>query len=92
MAMIYTVDFEYKGGTYLAQVEAVGPQEVLSLWLEQTSDKELARWSTKRSAVAQHLIHKVPVAIEGLKGVWCVSGTINENFALANIIATSEVT
>jgi hypothetical protein len=56
-----------------------------------TPDTELARWSAERSVIAQDLINEASVAILGLKGVWCVSRTINGSLALANIIATSEV-
>jgi hypothetical protein len=88
--MLYTIDFEYRGGTYLAQVEAPGLVDVLNRWLQQTPDAELTRWQAERSAIAEAFARETPIAIQGLKGVWCVSCTINDSFALANIIATDE--
>jgi hypothetical protein len=44
LAILYPIDFEYKGGTYLAQVEASDPEKVLDLWTKQISDEELVRW------------------------------------------------
>ena len=88
MAMLYTINFEYKGGTYLAQVQAPELKDVLRIWLEQVSDTELAEWKADRSSIAETFISEAPVALRALKGVWCVASTINNNFALANIIAT----
>ena len=59
--MLYTVDFEYKGGTYLAQVQAAVLEDVLRLWLEQTPDTELARWSADRLAIAQSIAGRHPL-------------------------------
>ena len=90
--MLYTIDFEYNGGTYLSQVEAADLREVLPLWLKQTADKELARWSVKRSLLADDFCGENPVQVEGLKNVWCVARVIHDSLALANIITTSAKT
>jgi hypothetical protein len=88
--MLYTIDFEYKGGTYLAQVEAPGLRDVLKRWLQQTPEADLVSWQADRSAIAAAFTRETPIAIQGLKGVWCVSRTISGSFALVNIIATDD--
>ncbi len=88
--MLFTIDFEYDGGTYLAQVEALGPREALLGWSQQIQTTELERWGVGRAAVSAAFSDVTPVPVRGLKGVWCVTGTINEGFALANIIATED--
>ncbi len=88
--MLYTIDFEYKGGTSLAQVEAADPTEALALWLEQRSDEELKKWKVGRKALLKALsTHEAPVPIEGLTGVWCFARSVGGALALANIIATA---
>ena len=87
-AILYTIDFEYKGGTYLAQVEAFDPEEVLDLWTKQISDEELVRWKVDRSALIDALASETLIPVEGLVGVWCASSAIGGSFALANIVAT----
>jgi hypothetical protein len=90
VAGLYTVNFEYKGGTYLAQVEASSLEDVLKLWLKQIPDDELVRWKASRSEIAETFISEMPIAIQGLRGVWCVSRTVAGSFALANIVATDQ--
>lgn len=90
--MLYTVDFEYRGGTYLSQVEANSPGEVLDLWARQIADKEVVRWGLDRAALIEAFGREVPVPIEGLVGVWCVGRDLDCRLALANFIATTETT
>lgn len=59
MAMLYTINFEYRGGTYLAQVGSSSLAEVLGLWLKQISDEELARWAADREAIREAFVSKL---------------------------------
>jgi len=87
--MLYTINFEYRGGTYLAQIEAAGPREAVARWLEQISAEELQAWIADRAAMEEAFAEEVPIAIRGLRNVWCVTRTLNGDLALANIVATA---
>ena len=90
--ILYTIDFEFKGGTYLAQVEVSGLEKVLDRWIRQISDEELVLWNADRLTLIRDFASEAPVPIAGLVGVWCVSSTLDGSFALANIVATETTT
>ena len=55
---------------------------------KQISDQELVLWKADRSAFIRAFASEAPISSAGLVGVWCVSGTLDGSFALANIFAT----
>jgi hypothetical protein len=87
--VLYTVILEFLGGTYIAQVRAASPASAMSRWLERTDDRTFALWRVSREELRSIIAAYEPVKIKGLRGVWCVSGSVRRKFLLINIVARS---
>ena len=85
---LYTLICEYDGGTYIAQMSASSPKNAVLSWLG-------ARGSWKcipkvvRHQIKAGLDHDLPVAIEGVRNVWCLSASSNKGLVLINLVRTS---
>lgn len=84
----YTFILEYKGGTYISQTNNSGLIRACKDWLYNLNIESISGLEKKvlKSEVLD--IDNPPVLLEGLINVWCISGEINQNFFLINIIKT----
>ncbi|MBK6930739.1 MAG: hypothetical protein IPH12_07620 [Saprospirales bacterium] len=73
MAHRFTVICEYKGGTYVKQLDAAGPVQAFGQWAEQFSQEE-ALTPGERQLFAGEIKYSLEegnlVAMEGLQNVW----------------------
>jgi hypothetical protein len=85
---LFTVLLEFDGGTYISQFHATSPHNAaLKHAAHVIANKEMSSLVTRRR-LADRLSLERPVAIEGVRNVWCCSASIGRKFALVNIIAT----
>jgi hypothetical protein len=90
---LFTVILDYRGGTYVSQVEASGPRAALLAWAAALDPRQVKFLGERRK---QKLIRELeldeydlaePVALDGLRNVWCTDVSLPP-FALVNIVAT----
>ena len=73
----YTVIWEYRGGTYIKQVNACAAESVLIAWSRALISGEIPGIGTKRLASLTKEIAKdteglyAPIALTGLTNAWC---------------------
>ena len=86
---LYTVFFEYKGGTYISQIRGSSPSTALLKWVETRTAEDFARWKTNKDNLSIALKESAMVPLDGAVNVWCISGIDNKKrLILVNIVAT----
>jgi hypothetical protein len=86
---LFTVVLEFDGGTYISQFQARSAHNAAAKHAAQLlGNKEMSTILTRRR-LAERLSVEQPVAIEGVRHVWCCSASIGKKFALVNIVATA---
>jgi len=86
---LFTFVLEFTGGTYISQLRARSTRQAVSLYTsELVRNKELSTGSV-RKRLADALVAEKPVAIDGVRNVWCCSASVGRSFALLNIVATA---
>lgn len=87
----YTVVCEFRGGTYVEQVDATNVRDAVRVWAERlATERPIPRsstWLAKR--VSQDLVLNDPTSLDGMKGVWCITASCGGDFMLANIVETA---
>ena len=82
---LYTLIFEYAGGTYIRQCRAATPHDSLT---------QSARSIGETLGAAQSVIEQVfedehPVSIEGCANVWCATSLLNDQLVIVHIVETT---
>ena len=86
---LYTFIMDYKGGTYISQVNASSVKTACKEWAENLEVSEIANFEIKgKEILIREMKSKEPVALEGLENVWFVSALIFNNLAAINLIKT----
>jgi hypothetical protein len=84
-----TVILEFDGGDYISQFHASSPKNAA---MKHSADLvEIKGMSTLaiRRRLADRLSSEVPIAIAGIRRVWCCSASVEKRLALLNIVATA---
>ena len=93
--MLYTVVMDYRGGTYVAQVNARSVTTALKLWSEGLDTSAIAGLTRDRKKeLVDHIMERYPrvekpVLLNGLANVWCASALTSGGLAIINIVATN---
>jgi hypothetical protein len=90
---LYTVLLELSGTTSVSQVRAASTQMALSQWtgkLRESDAYGLSRDTARQlyNAISYLEGIHVPVPLDGLDNVWCVSALVGSELALINIVET----
>jgi hypothetical protein len=86
--MLFTILVDYRGGTYIAQVQDDHARAALVQWSKRVKDSDLKVWRLSRYAV-DRIAKETLISIEGLTNVWCVSTTTaGDHLLLLDIVAT----
>jgi len=86
--MLFTILVDYRGGTYVAQVQDRHARVALVQWSKHVKDSDLKAWGLTRDAV-DRIAEEALISIEGLTNVWCVSTTTaGDHLLLLNIVGT----
>jgi len=92
--MLYTVVMEYRGGTYVSQVQAQDVDGALHSWAAALDVLGIAEFDERGKAdlikeiETQFLNGVGPVPLRGLASAWCTSASISGSWMLINLIAT----
>jgi len=85
----FTIVCDYRGGTYVSQVEAADHEQALTLWGALLSRQQPIGGASHLIARAVDKPSKEIVPINGLVGVWCWAETVDNVLALVNIIRSA---
>ena len=86
---LFTVILEFDGGTYISQFHASSPGDAAGKHADYLVGLKGMSTPTRRRRLADRLSLERPVAIEGMRKVWCRSASVGKKLALVNIVATA---
>ena len=82
---------EFRGGTYISQVEDSSLDVAMYKWAENLPVNEIQYIGKKsKNELIKRMLGKedYPVLLEGMDNVWCYSGCLKVGFFLVNIVAS----
>lgn len=86
---LYTIVFDFRGGTYVSQVAAADPASALAAWVKATNSQHLRELSeSERDILAEKLFESPLVRVDGVRNVWCQSAAVHDALALLHLIDT----
>ena len=84
----YTFILDYKGGTYLTQIEAP-LRDAVTQWAEEIDTSVVDSLDeAQKAGLVENVADEVPTPVEGMVNVWCVSSLIGDGPALVHIVKT----
>jgi hypothetical protein len=86
---LFTVILEFDGGTYISQFQASSPHDAAVKHAGYLLGLKRMSTPSIRRRLAESLSLERPVAIEGVRKVWCSSASVRGKLALVNIVATA---
>jgi hypothetical protein len=86
---LFTVILEFDGGTYISQFHASSPQNAAMKHSAHLIGIKGMSTPSIRRRLADRLSSEAPLAIEGIRRVWCCSASVGKRLALVNIVATA---
>jgi len=85
---LFTFGLEFDGGTHISQFRATSLFRAVEEYGAQLlRDKAVAKLAVRRR-LSEALSAENPVAIKGVRNVWCCSVSIGKKLALLNVVAT----
>jgi hypothetical protein len=83
---MYTFILDFQGGTYVGQADGT-LETALENWL---SDLEFGDLSGHDLGILRNsLLEDRPTPLDGLKNVWCSTGSIEDDLAIVHMIETT---
>lgn len=89
---MYTIIFEFLGGTYIKQISSMSQDEAIIEWVNTISTNEIPDLNSDRKQMLKMELDdeiNIPVLLDGLKNVFCVSCTIDNEYCLFTIVQTA---
>lgn len=86
---LFTMILEFDGGTYISQFQASSPDDAAMKHVDYLVGLKGMSTPANRRRLADRLSLERPVAIEGVRKVWCCSASLGKKLALVNIVATT---
>ena len=92
---LFTVVLDYRGGTYISQVEAQDVLGALRTWAQDLDHRPIFQFGLARK---QDLIRRIaediewgetPVLLDGLSNAWCTSVLFSGGIGQINIVKTA---
>lgn len=86
---LFTLFLEFDGGTYISQFRAASVQDAIAQYSPHVVGNKAISASSLRKRLAESLSAEKPVAIHGVRNVWCCSVSVGKKFALLNVVTTA---
>ena len=86
---LFTVILEFDGGTYISQFHASSPKNAAMKHSANLIGTKGMSTPRIRRRLAEQLTSELPIAIHGIRRVWCCSASVGKRLALVNIVATA---
>jgi len=87
---LYTLILEYRGGTYISQIQSESPTAAVKKWSTTITDHNLAAWGLDRTDLVL-LSGDNPIPVENCMNIWCLTGSAKNHLMLLNVIATEMI-
>jgi hypothetical protein len=78
---LFTIVVEFKGGTYIDQVNASGPHQAMMNWLNAQSETALAAWHIERTVLAAEIKDGTTTELNGLINTWVFRRSMVTSFS-----------
>ncbi len=86
----YTFIFEFKGGTYIAQVSSDNLNSAINKWANDVEYFRSIKMPDKEmSILKEDILNEEPILLQGLTYVWSVYLLIKNHGCLINIVQTA---
>lgn len=92
---LYTFIVDYKGGTYISQVNAINIESACEIWLKSLDYNGMTKFghkSYKKLCWLWENDEEKLVALQSTIHVWCFSYSIKKSLFLVNVIKTVQAT
>jgi hypothetical protein len=89
---LFTALLEFDGGTYISQLRSTSPSRAAKKYAAQLVTNEALGTLTLRKRLATAVSGEKPVAVNGVRNVWCCAVSVGNKLALLNIIQTNDDT
>ena len=86
---LFILFLEFDGGTYISQFRGASVQDAVARYPSRVVDNNAISTFSLRKRLAEALSPEEPVAIDGVRNVWCCSASVGKKFALLNVVATA---
>lgn len=87
---LYTFVLEFEGGTYVSQVEAASVELAPSAWATAiTPGTTQGMPDASLRELCEAIAEQVPVRLDGLQQVWCISPLVRGRMALVHFVLTA---
>lgn len=90
---LYTFVMDFRGGTYISQVEAEDLHASIPAWIEAISKQQnqILHLGTKGlEKLKEELADQNPTLLDSLQNVWCLTAHLHSGFALINVVKTEK--
>jgi len=87
---LYTVILDFKGGTYISQIEENNEELALHRWVRSVDHTLSELDSEDRKVFTFDMDHALTPLLD-LQNIWCATFLINDSVALVNIINTKTI-
>lgn len=86
---LFTLVFDYRGGTYVRQVEADDPKAATNEWLR-VGGHEQSSWLNAESTrtLRERLAEDAPCPVDGMRNVWCWTAVADDHLVVVHVILT----
>lgn len=88
---LYTFLMDFKGGTYIRQIEAPSPRQACVKWAQSLDTSNIEGLGIKgRTSLAEQMKDEELTPINETINTWCVSALIRGSLALITLIRTEQ--
>lgn len=85
----YTFIMDYRGGTYISQVNSSSVETACVNWANNLKVSEIEGFGKSgKEQLIEQMKTETPVLLNGLTNAWCASAFLRKGTALINIIQT----
>jgi len=86
---LFTFVLDYRGGTYIQQVEAANEERAVEAWARVLNLDDIQGLTAKSRPMLQaKFLGQELAPVSGSKSVWCVSARLRGSLALVHVIRT----
>ena len=89
---LFTFVLDFRGGTSISQVWATSMNQSCRKWVQQLDTKDIYGLGPKSiPRLMEQMLEELPVSINGVQNVWCMTALIRGQLALIHIIQTDPI-
>ena len=92
MDYLYTFVIDYDDQMHFSQIRDITIENAIKNWIKSLDLEMLGVKVTTNETLLTEIeyVEERPIAIEGVKNVWCIGFNLDEKMALTHIIKTSD--